>query len=262
MYLYRCEQAGEEAKPWAEATCLPVQRSLPSQYKALEQARQKGHLRVSSVDGNSFHAGTITYVTDSVVLTEPRILCCAQAAVVHATGMTLEELGLDKIDISSGLGFSAIQGLLQLGALSSAFVLRKPANLTTSVDVFRCNHGVFLIHCFHYHSEDKDFDMKETIPHYVVYNAATRVLFLYPEVCVPPCESCHMPIYDMYVCTSICRLSSCISQMWTAWMTLSKCWPASPTSSASELLPGVGCVVFVYEYTMMASRSCVTPFLQ
>ena len=47
---------------------------------------------------------------------------------------------------------------------------------------FEANEGIFMIDCLHYHIEDIDYADSEGIPHYIVYNAATRVLFLYPEV--------------------------------------------------------------------------------
>ena len=38
--------------------------------------------------------------------------------------------------------------------------------------------------CKHYHPEDVDFpEVSEGIPHFISYNAGTRVLCTYPEVC-------------------------------------------------------------------------------
>ncbi|KAL1527146.1 hypothetical protein AB1Y20_015828 [Prymnesium parvum] len=56
--------------------------------------------------------------------------------------------------------------------------------LSSSVDVFLKTEGVYIIHSNYFHPEDVDFDDAEAIPHYIVYNAGTRVLFLYPEVVV------------------------------------------------------------------------------
>ena len=50
--------------------------------------------------------------------------------------------------------------------------------------VFLQPDGVFIIHCAVTHKEDYDWGCADTVPHYIVYNAGTRVLFLYPEVVV------------------------------------------------------------------------------
>ena len=66
---------------------------------------------------------------------------------------------------------------------SGPFRLRKPL-LADVCDVFRQSLGIFLIHCEVVHAEDFDVEDCESVPHYIVYNAGTRVLFLYPEVLV------------------------------------------------------------------------------
>lgn len=51
-------------------------------------------------------------------------------------------------------------------------------------DVFHQPSGVYLIHCGVTHAEDYDWEFAETVPHLIVFNAGTRVLFMYPEVVV------------------------------------------------------------------------------
>ena len=68
---------------------------------------------------------------------------------------------------------------------SGPFRLRKLL-LRDICDVFRQSSGIFLIHCGVVHAEDFELEdrLTESVPHYIVYNAGTRVLFLYPEVLV------------------------------------------------------------------------------
>ena len=58
-----------------------------------------------------------------------------------------------------------------------------------------CHAGVYGILCNHYHPEDIEFpELAEGIPHFITYNAGTRVLYTYPEVRSP--HAC--------MCTSVC----------------------------------------------------------
>ena len=50
--------------------------------------------------------------------------------------------------------------------------------------VFLQTRGIYLIHAYVTHEEDYEWDDVELIDHLIVYNAGTRVLFLYPEVVV------------------------------------------------------------------------------
>ena len=61
------------------------------------------------------------------------------------------------------------------------------SQVSHSLTLAQARSGVYIIHCDYYHSEDIEDAVKgalgvEGIPHYVVYNAETRVLFTYPEV--------------------------------------------------------------------------------
>ena len=65
------------------------------------------------------------------------------------------------------------------------FELRKDGvDFGEVTQVFTQTSGVYLLSAYVTHSEDADFEYAELIPHYVVYNAGTRVLFLNPEVVV------------------------------------------------------------------------------
>ena len=56
--------------------------------------------------------------------------------------------------------------------------------LPSLADVFLQTEGIYGIECMHYHGEDIDWEHAEGIPHYVVLNAGTNAVFLYPEFVV------------------------------------------------------------------------------
>ena len=84
-------------------------------------------------------------------------------------------------DVAARANFKQLSAMLASGP----FRLRKPL-LADVCDVFRQSYGIFLIHCEVVHAEDFEVEdgLTESVPHYIVYNAGTRVLFLYPEVLV------------------------------------------------------------------------------
>ena len=73
--------------------------------------------------------------------------------------------------------------------LTSNFVYAKALpspelhTLSTAADVFHLSEGVFAISVKLFHEEDVDVEYAEALGHYVAYNAATRLLSTYPEVC-------------------------------------------------------------------------------
>ena len=86
----------------------------------------------------------------------------------------------DQYDEQARADFVELAAML---SRASAFSLRRP--LVPHIDdIFNLQSGVFVIHCAVTHKEDYDWEFAETVPHYIVYNAGTRVLFLYPEVVV------------------------------------------------------------------------------
>lgn len=83
-----------------------------------------------------------------------------------------------------GYSFHMINKVLQQSSgYGRLFLLINDCDASDSaVDVFRKKEGVYLIHSYYFHKEDVDFPHAEPVHHYIVYNAGTRVLFLYPEV--------------------------------------------------------------------------------
>ena len=58
-------------------------------------------------------------------------------------------------------------------------------SIASQADVFKQTRGVFVMHINHYHEEDIDASRyAEAIPHYITYNAGTRLLQTYPEVLI------------------------------------------------------------------------------
>ena len=130
--------------------------------------------------------GFVAWATDAVQLVKAKTLVCAQAAIVNATGMSLEALKIEQVpyprnqyDPGARMNFLEVQSMLP------DFELRKHGvDFDEVLQVFRKTSGVYLIHAGVTHTEDFDCSWAETVDHYVVYNAGTRVLFLNPEVVV------------------------------------------------------------------------------
>ena len=84
-----------------------------------------------------------------------------------------------------GQSFTNLNHLLsECDGLGQLFSLVNDRNLEymAAADVFKLNEGVYMLHAYYFHPEDVDVAYAEPIHHYIVYNAGTRVLFLYPEV--------------------------------------------------------------------------------
>ena len=69
---------------------------------------------------------------------------------------------------------------------------QKRDNNRRAIDVFTMKDGIYIIHTLYFHPEDVEYDDAELIHHYVTYNAGTRTLFLYPEVCDVFCCASHV----------------------------------------------------------------------
>lgn len=92
--------------------------------------------------------------------------------------------------------FTHIARRLRMGPASSlghSFILKKPPSRIVSVEdvMLREQSGVFAIDCMHYDAEDMQYvkegttqEEVEGIPHYVMFNAGTSVLYTYPEALV------------------------------------------------------------------------------
>ena len=123
-----------------------------------------------------------------IQLVKQKTLVCYQSALVYATAMPLASLRIeavpyprDQYDAGARASFDDVNKMIQ----HTGFRLQKPkqAGLTTP-DVFLQNSGVYLISTAVTHKEDWDCEYADGVPHYVVYNAGTRVLFANPEVLV------------------------------------------------------------------------------
>ena len=139
----------------------------------------------------------IPYRTDAVLRLQPG-LCCGHAAIQHATGATLEVLGLAPLPKDTRMIFGELQASLVDGAKQAG----RPRLFTLATsslhirDLVRSDAGgVFIVHTYHLHSEDiEDVNTDnirdamhvhgvEVVPHYVVFNMDTGVVLTYPEVC-------------------------------------------------------------------------------
>jgi hypothetical protein len=133
----------------------------------------------------------LSYRTDTVIIAPAGELACFDAAMVHATGINIGELGFAHVLPPApgyGLTFTKLVDRFATSAgLGNLFTLRKTKKHATVADIFKATTGIFMIHCMHFHKEDMGEYGAESIAHYVVYNADTRVLFLYPEVRRVPC---------------------------------------------------------------------------
>ena len=93
--------------------------------------------------------------------------------------------GVDRVPYpKSQYGIGAQIDFKQLSEMMQPKFFLRRVLLGTLADLFCCTSGVYIIHTGVTHPEDWDVDDAELVPHYIVYNAGTRVLFLYPEVVV------------------------------------------------------------------------------
>lgn len=87
----------------------------------------------------------------------------------------------------AGLSFDEMGKMLSsstgLGKHFQLVKWKKREQQLAASDVFKMTDGIYIIHALYYHAEDIDYKDAEAIDHYMAYNAGTRMLFLYPEVC-------------------------------------------------------------------------------
>ena len=169
----------------------------------------------------------VEWSTDAFELAEAKVYICYQAAMVAAMAMLLEPAGVVVVEVEhkskklkavpselAAASFKDIEVMLQLATgPAQAFTPSAPiGKMDSTLDIFRRTFGSFVIHCFHFHEEDieaADIDLhdgveyykpnyyngKDTvgdaIPHYINYNATTRLLQLYPEVSTCPQHTLH-----------------------------------------------------------------------
>ena len=101
-----------------------------------------------------------------------------------------QELGLDAmpIFIDMKLDFKKLNERLHactfLGSFFRLVKLKGVDPRFTVRDLFSLRDGVYVIHAWVYHPDDCDCEYAEGVPHYVVWNAGTRLLNLLPELVV------------------------------------------------------------------------------
>ena len=137
----------------------------------------------------------LEWSTNEFRLVEEHSLLCYQALMVAVTTFELATAGIrivrvpDTLHLSAnfplaGASFTEINHMFDMSTgCGSAFYLGRPLlKIENVLDVFTRSFGTFAIHSWHYH--DLDIDHEEAgIPHYLLYNATTRLLQCYPEVC-------------------------------------------------------------------------------
>ena len=106
------------------------------------------------------------------------MLSCAHSLFSCWTGVVPVPYPKSQYDTGASIDFKGLARMMQ-----PKFTLCKvsPGPLP---NLFCCTSGVYIIHAGVTHPEDWDVEYAEVATHYVVYNAGTRVLFLYPEVIV------------------------------------------------------------------------------
>ena len=122
-------------------------------------------------------------------------MLCYQALMVAITTCDLETAGIRVVEVPdslhlpknfalAGASFNEINYIFETASgCGSAFHLGRPLlKIENVLDVFTRTFGTFAIHGWHYH--DLDIEHEEAgIPHYLLYNATSRLLQCYPEVC-------------------------------------------------------------------------------
>ena len=194
-------------RPKGGAWFIEPTKTIGEQIDELDKHRQEGRLLVDTKTkprerGSGTTGGRIIeWGTNTFVLVEAKSFLCYQAAIIAALSATLTEIGVQAIPIpedpkhpDQGASFAQLnQQLATSEGVGQAFTLGKVLRrMETVLDVFAQSFGTYVIHCFHFNDEDIDFPQEaESIPHYICYNAATRLLQLYPEV---RAFSSHIPL--------------------------------------------------------------------
>ena len=219
----------ESTLPFDEQVSLV--RSWEAEGKLLHDERTKPRLSKAGLSHTA--GGHIEWSTNHVCLVPEKSLLCYQALMVAIMTCDLASAGVPTVappeklrlkkDIElQGACFAEINHFFDMASGSgSAFFLAPPlVRIVDVLDVFRRTFGFFAIHVWHYHEEDIEH-AEAGIPHYVTYNATTRLLQCYPEVC-----SCCM--YAQVPCAPPYGLVSMLVHRCSLWKT-----PTSTTRRAS-----------------------------
>ena len=134
----------------------------------------------------------LEWSTNQYTLVEAKSLLCYQAAVVLATTLQLSDCGIPRLSIPKSLShpdhratFTRLNIMFDVAdGPGSAFCAHHTFyRMDSALEVFSARMGTFLLHSWHYIEEDMDArEYTEGITHYIVWNATTRLLHLYPEV--------------------------------------------------------------------------------
>ena len=168
---------------------------LGRKYAELAAMRASGTLRLSPATSRLTGLdGYFPFATDNYTLVQECTLPCYQAALVHATTLTLELMGMEQMPIvvNDKRDYRFLQHLLGQWSLrcghppsNSAWQLRRCRRFERGSDIFLQDSGVFLTTCDWYDVEDCDWELApEAVPHYAAYNAGTGLLCMYPECVV------------------------------------------------------------------------------
>ena len=192
-HVVDCLKRGQKPEPKVRKRAgyhaIDATKSVAKQMADLDELREQGYVRQSPrgmISNGRGREEMVAWATDVIELVKSKTLVCYQSALVNALGVSLASLGMpqvpyprDQHDPGARASFKEIQKMLH------DFELRKDGvEFGEVTQVFTQTSGVYLLSAYVTHSEDADFEYAELIPHYVVYNAGTRVLFLNPEVVV------------------------------------------------------------------------------
>jgi hypothetical protein len=184
--------------PKGTAWFLDSSRSTAEQHVELLGWRDEGKLLTDTTTKPRTQRGAkgdvIEWSTNDFVVIEPKSLLCFQALQVSIASSPQELLGLldmpvpvdcSRTALLQGASFQQLNTMFEMSSgLARAFVLmqlpRDRPVIRTS-DVFRLTFGTFALHGWVYHAEDILTNIEAGIPHYAMYNATTRLLYLYPE---------------------------------------------------------------------------------
>ena len=184
---------------------IDATRSISKQHIQISQYRETGVLRASPsilkvvifgsrrelVDAESF----VIYETDAYQLVKEKTLTCYQAAQVLSTAMTLQQLSIKKVKVEAGVISRANFTELQAEFRDYTPFRLVKVRLGSCLEIFMQQQGIFIIHCLYFHDEDWEAALEYASPsspyakpqgvdHYIVYNAGTRLLLLYPELLI------------------------------------------------------------------------------
>ena len=154
------------------AVLLPPCKRRAAVLAELERLKHKGVLRVAKKRRLHMSWSLVELATDALHVPAAGLIC-GQAALVSATGLSLDALGIERCEpspqpLNNLLSFACMNLMLEesCGA-GRAFVLRKPMppkplppagdsrwQLSSATDVFGRKQGVFIVHAYYVPGDD------------------------------------------------------------------------------------------------------------